>query len=246
MVPFRDDSLGGTMRGLEIRWDRTPVVLRKLAKAEDDGRVSRRLLAIANALDGMDRKAAAEAAGMDRQTLRDWVIQYNEHGIDGLLDCWGRGRPPRLDPDEQAELYAIVLAGPDPEKDGICAYTREDRRLLVDAHYDRVVGRGQVETDHVRGFGGKLGIVALAPALAAAQINLLLAQRAPNILHVDIAERFRNQPAVPARKARRRRLVEHRTNALVRHLAINRRHARAWQVFQTGQPFTGKTAAPKG
>jgi hypothetical protein len=53
---------------------------------------------------------------MDRQTLRDWVIRYNEHGIDGLLDCWGSGRPPRLDADEQAELYAIVLAGPDPEK----------------------------------------------------------------------------------------------------------------------------------
>jgi hypothetical protein len=29
------------------------------------------MLAIANALDGMDRKPAAEAAGMDRQTLRD-------------------------------------------------------------------------------------------------------------------------------------------------------------------------------
>jgi transposase-like protein len=36
------------------------------------------MLAIANALGGMDRKEAAEAAGMDRQTLRDWVIRYNE------------------------------------------------------------------------------------------------------------------------------------------------------------------------
>lgn len=88
------------MRGLEIRRDRTPVMLRKLAKAEDDVRVARRLLAIANALDGMDRKAAAEAAGMDRQTLRDWVIRYNEHGLDGLIDRWGSGRPPRLDRDE--------------------------------------------------------------------------------------------------------------------------------------------------
>jgi transposase len=88
--------------------------------------VARRLLAIANALEGMDRKAAAEAAGMDRQTLRDWVVRYNEHGIDGLLDRWRGGRPPRLEPDELAELYAIVMAGPDPEVDGICAFTRED------------------------------------------------------------------------------------------------------------------------
>ena len=40
------------MSALEIRKDRTPAVLRKLAKGETDGRVARRILAIANALDG--------------------------------------------------------------------------------------------------------------------------------------------------------------------------------------------------
>jgi hypothetical protein len=43
-------------------------VLRKLAKAEKDVRVARRILAIANALSGMSREEAAEAAGMDRIT----------------------------------------------------------------------------------------------------------------------------------------------------------------------------------
>jgi hypothetical protein len=57
------------MMALTIRKDRTPPVLRRLAKSESDPRVSRRLLAIANALSGMDRKSAAEAAGMDRQAL---------------------------------------------------------------------------------------------------------------------------------------------------------------------------------
>ena len=103
------------MAALTIRRDRTPAVLRKLAKAEANTRVARRLLAIANALSGMSRKEAAEAAGMDRQTLRDWVIRYNAHGPDGLYDCWGDGRPPRLEADEQAELIRIVLEGPDPE-----------------------------------------------------------------------------------------------------------------------------------
>src|SRR5208282_1915670 len=64
----------GIMTALTIRRDRTPAVLRRLAKAEANTRVARRLLAIANALSGMSRKEAAEAAGMDRQTLRDWVI----------------------------------------------------------------------------------------------------------------------------------------------------------------------------
>lgn len=111
---------------LAIRKDRTPAVLRKAAKAEKNARVARRMLAIANALSGMSRKAAAESGGMDRQTLRDWVIRYNSHGLDGLYDCWGEGRPPRLEAAEQAELLRIVMAGPDPEADGLSAFTRED------------------------------------------------------------------------------------------------------------------------
>ena len=118
--------MGLTMAKLKIRKDRTPTVLRKLAKDEADARIARRLLAIANALDGMSRADAATCAGMDRQTLRDWVIRYNEHGVAGLSDNWNGGRPPILTPEEQAELLAIVMAGPDPEKDGFCAFTRDD------------------------------------------------------------------------------------------------------------------------
>jgi transposase len=74
----------------------------------------------------MSREDAARSAGMDRQTLRDWVVRYNEHGLDGLYDRWGDGRPPRLTPQEQAALVGIVLAGCDPETTGISVYTRED------------------------------------------------------------------------------------------------------------------------
>jgi transposase len=116
----------GRMPALSIRRDRTPAVLRRLAKAEPDARVARRMLAIANALCGMSREAAAVSAGMDRQTLRDWVIRYNAHGLDGLSDRWGDGRPPKLDAEEKAELLRIVLAGPDPEASGVSAFTRED------------------------------------------------------------------------------------------------------------------------
>ncbi len=114
------------MRALSIRRDRTAAVLRKLARAEPDARIGRRMLAIASALEGMSRDAAAKCAGMDRQTLRDWVIRYNAHGLDGLSDRWGDGRPPKLTCEERAELLRIVLAGPDPETSGLSAFTRED------------------------------------------------------------------------------------------------------------------------
>src|SRR5258706_14237755 len=59
------DFLSSTIRGgirteLTIRKDRTPTLLRKLAKAEANTRVARRLLALANALSGLSRKEAAE------------------------------------------------------------------------------------------------------------------------------------------------------------------------------------------
>src|SRR5271166_6408560 len=69
---------GGTaMPALAIRDDISSEQLRRRARRERDGRVSARMIAIANALDGMDRASAARLAGMDRQTLRDWVHRYN-------------------------------------------------------------------------------------------------------------------------------------------------------------------------
>lgn len=127
----------GIMAALKIRKDRTPVALRKLAKETDDARIARRLLAIANALDGMSRDVAATAAGMDRQTLRDWVLRYNAHGLDGLADRWNGGRPPTFTPQEQAEIVEIVLTGPDVEATGLSTYTLEDLADLCEQRFGK-------------------------------------------------------------------------------------------------------------
>jgi transposase len=122
---------------LEIRKDRTPAVLRKLAKEADDVRIARRILAIANALAGMSRDEAARAAGMDRQTLRDWVLRYNAHGVDGLADRWNGGRRPRFTPEEQAAIVEIVLAGPNIETSGLSAYTLEDLSNICEQRFGK-------------------------------------------------------------------------------------------------------------
>jgi transposase len=44
---------------------------------EKDGRVVRRLLALAPILEGWSRTEAAQRGGMERQTLRDWVHGEN-------------------------------------------------------------------------------------------------------------------------------------------------------------------------
>src|SRR6202453_4366900 len=101
------------------RTDHTAAALRGLAAKSNDAAQVRRLLALALILEGKSRHAAATQAGMDRQTLRDWVHRYNAEGIEGLKSGHGPGKPPSLTGEQMAELKATVLKGPDPEQHGV-------------------------------------------------------------------------------------------------------------------------------
>jgi transposase len=128
------------------RLDRSSVELRREAKRCDDGRVACRILAIAHVLDGMSRTDAARSCGMDRQTLRDWVHRYNAEGIAGLTDAPRGGRPSALTSEQIAELRGLVLAGPDPARDGVVRWRCVDlcdqiaTRFEVELH-ERTVGK---------------------------------------------------------------------------------------------------------
>src|SRR3954452_25128806 len=82
--------------------------LRREARRCRETAASRRMLALALVLEEASREEAARAAGMDRQTLRDWVHRYNEEGLTGLRDRPRSGRRPRLTPEQEAELAAAV------------------------------------------------------------------------------------------------------------------------------------------
>src|SRR2546430_48249 len=56
---------------------------------------------------------------MDRQTLRDWVIRFNEQGPDGLINIPSSGVPPKLDDTHRAFLARIVKEGPIPAVHGV-------------------------------------------------------------------------------------------------------------------------------
>jgi len=124
-------------RALEIRDDLTASDLRARAAREKKNRVARRMLAIANALDGMSRADAARAAGMDRQALRDAVVRYNAEGLDGLHDRPTSGRPPALTEAELALLSARIFRGPDPEIDGVSSWTLPDLCRWIEARFDK-------------------------------------------------------------------------------------------------------------
>ncbi len=98
--------------GIEVRKDVTAGVLRKKARQEADVLAASRLLGIANILDGMDRASAAKAAGMDRQTLRDWVHRYNRDGVAGLCNR-PKGHPKRrLTDHQEKKIEELVSTSP--------------------------------------------------------------------------------------------------------------------------------------
>ncbi len=68
--------------GIALRADYDARQLRALARGVNDSRQVRRLLSLAAVYDGHNRADAAAIGGMDRQTLRDWVIAFNARGPD--------------------------------------------------------------------------------------------------------------------------------------------------------------------
>ena len=121
-----------TGRPLEItRTELSAMELRRAAARSREADAARRMLAIALVLEGKSRREAAESCGMDRQTLRDWVIRYNAEGLAGLSDRVPPGSACRLTSEQMAELAALVEAGPDPAVDHVVRWRCVDLRRVI-------------------------------------------------------------------------------------------------------------------
>ncbi len=118
---IQDGKLRGFAMGqaIPVRTDYTAGEVRRFAQRAKDAAQARRLLAIAAVLDGASREEAATIGGMDRQTLRDWVIRFNEQGADGLISIPSPGVPPKLNSRHKAFLTRIVEEGPIPAIHGV-------------------------------------------------------------------------------------------------------------------------------
>ena len=119
-------------RAIAVRTDSTIGKLRRLAQRTKNAAQTCRLLAIAAVLDGASREAAAHIGGMDRQTLRDWVIRFNEQGPDGLVNIPSPGAPAKLDNEHKAFLARIVDEGPIPAIHGVVRWRACD--LIMRLH----------------------------------------------------------------------------------------------------------------
>src|SRR4249920_2131119 len=106
-------------RAIAVRTDDTSGEVRRLAQRAQDAGQARRLLAIAAVLDGSSREEAARLGGMDRQTLRDWVIRFNAQGPERLINIPSPGAPAKLTAEHKAFLAQVVEEGPVPAIHGV-------------------------------------------------------------------------------------------------------------------------------
>jgi transposase len=120
---------------IALREDFGAEELRDFASKAKDAKQARRLLALAAVYDGYSRTKAGCLGGMDRQTLRDWAHRFNEKGPEGLHNGKPPGRPPKLSPEQKAELKRIVKAGPDPAKDGVVRWRCVDLRRVINERF---------------------------------------------------------------------------------------------------------------
>ena len=117
---------------IAVRADFSSQKLRRLATRVRDAAQARRLLAIAAVLDGAAREEAAKIGGMDRQTLRDWVIRFNDQGPDGLINKSSPGAPGKLSKEHKAFLARLVEEGPIPAIHGVVRWRACD--LIMRLH----------------------------------------------------------------------------------------------------------------
>src|SRR6202171_6187977 len=124
---------------IPLRADYDAEMVRSAAKRSKDGPQARRLLALAAIYEGATRTEAAKIGGVTLQIVRDWVLKFNAHGPQGLLDRKAPGQPSRLNGAHRAALAALIERGPIPAVHGVvrwrivdlCQWIYEEFRVVV-------------------------------------------------------------------------------------------------------------------
>jgi len=126
-------------QAIPLRPDYGATWLRWIARESEDADQVRRLLALAVIYEGGSRTEAAEVGDVTLQVVRDWVLRFNAHGPEGLIDRKAPGQPSRLNDDHRAALAAMVESGPIPAVHGVvrwrvidlCQWLWEEHQVTV-------------------------------------------------------------------------------------------------------------------
>jgi transposase len=124
---------------IALRADYDAALLRRVARGSENPDQVRRLMTLAIIYDGASRTVAANSGCVTLQVVRDWVLRFNAHGPEGLIDRKAPGHPSRLNNGHRAALAAMVERGPIPAVHGVvrwrvidlCQWLWEEHRVTV-------------------------------------------------------------------------------------------------------------------
>jgi transposase len=85
----------------------------------------------------VDRERIAAAVGRSRQFVDQWVGRYRAGGLDALAPKRQPGAAPKLTPEQQRELCAMIDAGPAPAE-GLAAYNGPILREKINERFGRL------------------------------------------------------------------------------------------------------------
>ena len=104
---------------VSLRTDFDGEKLRLLARQTKDANQARRLLALASIYDGGSRSDAARLGSVTLQIVRDWVMRFNAHGPDALINGKAPGKSSLLNDDQRSALAQVIERGTTPYLDGV-------------------------------------------------------------------------------------------------------------------------------
>ena len=98
-------------------------------------------MAIADVYEGKSRAEAARISGVDRQTLGDWVHQFNTEGPDGLKNREGPGVDCRLNAEHLAKSAVRGETQPELECDSVARWRRSDLVQVIEERFGVVYAK---------------------------------------------------------------------------------------------------------
>jgi transposase len=90
---------------------------------------------------------------MDRQTLRDWVIRFNEQGPEGLTNTPSPGAPPKLSEEHRVFLARLVEEGPISAVHGVVRWRACDLIMQLHAEFGISVSDDTIYLSRVEELG---------------------------------------------------------------------------------------------
>ena len=93
--------------------------LQDLMKKSPVFRIRQRAHAILLSAKGYKIHLLADIFAVDRDTISQWITQWESRRIAGLADREKPGRPPKLSPQEEEQAFKIILTTPQQVKTAI-------------------------------------------------------------------------------------------------------------------------------